>query len=141
MMNLLYVVVINNSQIVCHNTLEIYSQITWCSNTQRRSVVRCLSSIILLEKENRKRLIKILCKYIYYGVSTKDLVLIRDPAFISVMMLFPLATKEDKAFIRDWLQFKATWYFISAALYEVQGLNHFCKSGVIPWGLAILLFL
>ena len=38
----------------------------------------------------------------YYCGPTKDSALIRDPASIFVIMLFPPATKQDQAFIRDW---------------------------------------
>ena len=46
-------------------------------------------------------------RYNYYCGPTKDPALIRDPAFIFVIMLFPLASKQDQAFIRD---FKAIQY-------------------------------
>ena len=43
------------------------------------------------------------CKYNYYCRPTKDPVLIRDPAFIFVIMVFSPATKQGQAFIQDWL--------------------------------------
>ena len=42
-------------------------------------------------------------RYNYYCGLTKDTALIRDPVFIFVIMLFPLATKRDQVFIRDQL--------------------------------------
>ena len=47
-MNLQYVAVINDSQIVDHTPLKFYSQITWYYITQRGSVVCCQVSVILL---------------------------------------------------------------------------------------------
>ena len=64
------------------------------------SAVRRLS--YYWEKEKRKDLVGPF-KYNYHCGATKDLVLIQDPAFIFIVMLFPQATKQDQAFIRDWL--------------------------------------
>ena len=52
--------------------------------------VWCLS--YYREKEERKGL-EVPCKYYYYCGPTKDPELIRDPAIIFVIMLFPPATK------------------------------------------------
>ena len=42
------------------------------------------------------------CRYNYYCGPTKDPVLIQDPGFIFVIMLFPPATKRDQALIQEW---------------------------------------
>ena len=81
MINMQYVTVIKDSQIVGHTLSEIYLQITWYYITQRGSVVRCLASVILLGKEDRKGLEEP-CKFNYYCELTKDLVLTRTLVFI-----------------------------------------------------------
>ena len=83
MLNLQYVAVMKDSQIVGCTPLEIYSQITWYYITRR-------SSAILKGKG-----LKVPYKYNYYRGPTKDPALIRDPPFIFVVMLFPPATKPD----------------------------------------------
>ena len=54
------------------------------------------------EKKERKGL-EVQSEYNYCCGPTKDPALIQDPAFIFVIMLFPSATKQDQAFIRDQL--------------------------------------
>ena len=98
MINLLYVVVINDSQVVGCNPLEIYSQIMWYYNTLRGSVVCCPVAHITGRRRKEKGL-EVPCKYNYYSGPTKDPALIQDPTFIFVIMLFPPATKRDQAFI------------------------------------------
>ena len=78
-MNLQYVAVINDSQIVGHTTSKFYSQITWYYITQRGSVICCQMSVILLEEQGRTRKGKGLvvpCRFNYYCEPTKDKALI-----------------------------------------------------------------
>ena len=60
-----------------------------------------LSGVCHITGRRRKGL-EVPCKYNYYGGPTTDPALIRDSAFILDIMLFPQATKQDQAFIRDW---------------------------------------
>ena len=103
-MNLQYVAVINDSQIVAisHTPSKVYlPQIMWYYITRRGSVVCCQASISYYwEKEERKGLVGQF-RYDYYCGPTKDPALIRDPTFIFVILLFPPATKRDQAFIQD----------------------------------------
>ena len=58
MMNLLYVAVINDSQLIGRALMEIYLQITWYYITRRGSVVHCLVSIILLGEGGKEKALK-----------------------------------------------------------------------------------
>ena len=49
------VAVIKDSQIVGHSQYKFYSQITWYCITRRGSVVRCLTSVILLGEEVKEK--------------------------------------------------------------------------------------
>ena len=54
-MNLQYVAVIKDSQIVGRTPSEIYSQITWYYKTRRGSVIRCPASVILLGEGGKEK--------------------------------------------------------------------------------------
>ena len=54
-MNLQYIAVINDSQIVGHTLSRFYSQITWYYTTQRDCVVRCQVSVILLGEGGKEK--------------------------------------------------------------------------------------
>ena len=95
MMNLLYMAVINDSQIVGRNTSEIDSQITWYYSTRKGSVVCCLTAHITGRRRKEKGL-EVPCKYNYYGAPTKDQVLIRDQVFSFVIMLFSQPLNETR---------------------------------------------
>ena len=109
MMNLQYVAVIKDSQIVGSNPLEIYSQITWYYITRRGPVVRCPVSVILLGEGGKEKAWK-------YHVNIVIIVdpqrpgIIQDPAFIYNIMLFLKVTKRDQAFIQDRPYFEAIRY-------------------------------
>ena len=60
----------------------------------------CQASVILLGEGGKEGSVGPF-RYHYYCESTTDQVLIRDQAFIFVIMLFSPATKQDQAFIRD----------------------------------------
>ena len=61
-----------------------------------------LSGICYITRRTRKRIgLVVLCGYNYYCGLTKDQSLIRDLAFTFDIMLFPQATKQDRAFIQD----------------------------------------
>ena len=78
MMNLKFMVVINDSQIVGRTPLRFYSQIMWYYITQRGSVICCQASVILLGeggKEERKGLVGPF-GHNYYCGPTKDPALI-----------------------------------------------------------------
>ena len=63
-----------------------------------------LSGICHITERRRKGkglILPCICRYNYYCGPTKDPALIRDLAFIFVIMLFSLATKREQAFIRD----------------------------------------
>ena len=61
---------------------------------------RPLSGVSHITRRRKKgKGLEVPCKYNYYFGSEKDPALIRDPVFVFVIMLFPLASKQDKAFV------------------------------------------
>ena len=85
--------VIGASQIVSHIPKN-YSQIT-CGillYTQRGSVVCHITG-----RRRKGKVLEVSCKCIYYYDSTKT-----QHLFIFAIVLFPLTTKRDQAFIRGW---------------------------------------
>ena len=83
MMNLQYVVVIKDSQIVGWAPTEIYSQITWYYITRRGSVIRCPMSYLIIGRRRKGKDLEVPSEYNYYCGLTKN------PAFNFVILLFP----------------------------------------------------
>ena len=66
----------------------------------KKTLYHPLSGICHITGRRRKgKGLELPCRYNDYCRPTKDLTLIQDLAFIFVIMLFPLATKRDQAFI------------------------------------------
>ena len=101
-MNLQYVAVINDYQIASwpHSVEILFTDHVVLYNT--KGPYSPLSGVCHITGRRRKEKgLVVPCRYNYYSGSTKDPVLIQDPAFIFVIMLFSLATKQDQTFIRD----------------------------------------
>ena len=94
-MNLQNTAVIKNSQVLGSTPLHRPFGII----LHERALSSAVQRLLYYWKEEKKRLKVGPSRYNYYCVPTKDQALIRDLAFIFVIMLFPLATKQDQVFI------------------------------------------
>ena len=94
-MNLPYVAVIKDSQIVSCTPLEIYSQITWYYITYMKGLCRPLFHVCHIIGGWRKGL-EVPSKYNDYCGPTKYHALIRDPTFIFAIMLFSWPLNETR---------------------------------------------
>ena len=88
MMNLQYVAVIKDSQIVGNTPLEIFSS---HGIILHKGLFCLLSGICHIAGRRRKgKGLEVPCKYTYYCGPTEDPVFIQDPAFIFVtIVIFP----------------------------------------------------
>ena len=84
-MNFQYVAVINDSQIVGKSDHEVLYYM--------KGLCRLLSGVHITGRRRKRKGLVGLFRYNYYCGPMKDPALIRDPAFIFVIMLFPPATK------------------------------------------------
>ena len=97
-MNLQYVAVIKDSQIVGTPSEIADHMVLYYTN----GLCCPLSDVCHTTGRRRKgKGLEVPGKYNYYCGPTKDLTLIRHPEFIFVITRFPLATKQDQAFIQD----------------------------------------